>query len=69
MYLIISLNPFFPVPAFALPAFIKQYRGLKLDMCFFAIFTGAAQKRFFVNTPTTLLPLDSSIKVRSLRFF
>ena len=61
-------RPSAPVPAFALPVLMTMARMPKSrarwsrQTC-----TGAAQKRFCVNTPPTAAPSSSSITVRSLR--
>ena len=61
-------RPSSPVPALALPVLTTMARTAAPDanrsrqIC-----TGAAQKRFWVNTPPTLAPSSSRITVRSLR--
>src|SRR5258708_1557694 len=60
--------PVFPVPALALPVLTSRARGaLPEARCSFATCTGAAQKRFCVNTPETRAPSASDIRSRSLR--
>jgi len=61
------------VPAFALPVLTTSARiALPPDLTAarFALltWTGAAQKRFFVNTPATVAPSASFITSTSLRF-
>ncbi len=60
-------RPSAPVPALALPVFTTKARtGWR--KCLLASSTGAAQKRFFVNTPATADPGASRMTSRSLRF-
>src|SRR5688500_14166646 len=60
------LTPSTPVPAFALPVFTTSART-PFFKCRLASSTGAAQKRFRVNTPATAAPAASRITSRSLR--
>ena len=46
----------------------RRARGRRFFRCFFARITGAAQKRFCVNTPATAAPGARRITSRSLRF-
>ena len=60
------------MPAFALPVFTTKARTSKAAFfvaakCSLQICTGAAQKRFLVNTPATLEPAGNSITNTSLR--
>src|SRR5258706_9031066 len=60
--------PVFPVPALALPVLTSSARGVLPEArCSFATCTGAAQKRFCVNTPETRAPSASDMRSRSLR--
>ena len=62
-----SSRPCAPVPALALPVLITSARmPFSLVKCCLAMCTGAAQKRFWVNTAPTLLALLSTISVKSL---
>ena len=64
-----SFKPCWPLPAFALPVLTSNARipsGSK--RCSRAMITGAAQKRFLVNTPATRAPSLSCITSKSLRF-
>src|SRR5262249_37213665 len=66
-----AATPSRPVPAFAQPVFttrarIDPSRSLA-DRCSRATVTGAAQKRFDVNTPATRAPSSSLMTRRSLR--
>src|SRR5258706_4956389 len=64
-------KPSLPVPAFALPVLITSARvdnaGSSVDKCWRVTTTGAAQKRFCVNTPATFAPSASLMTSRSLR--
>src|SRR5258707_1311766 len=61
-------TPIFPVPALALPVLTSNARGgLPEARCSLATCTGAAQKRFRVNTPATRVPSASVMSSRSLR--
>src|SRR5574340_141422 len=60
-------RPSSPVPALALPVLITSARISALARCCLHRMTGAAQKRFCVNTPATRLPGASSISVMSRR--
>src|SRR5690349_1271802 len=63
-----SVIPVFPVPALALPVLTTSPRvALPESRCSFATCTGAAQKRFCVNTPATRVPSASAKSSRSLR--
>src|SRR6267142_5977712 len=63
-----SAIPVLPVPALALPVLTTSARvGLPEARCSFATCTGAAQKRFCVNTPATRAPSASTTRSRSLR--
>ena len=62
-------RPSAPVPALALPVLMTMARmDWPLAKCSRLICTGAAQKRFCVNTPATLAPSSSRNTVRSLRW-
>ena len=58
-------TPSSPVPALALPVLTTS--AVTLFGCFFARRTGAAQKRFWVNTPATAVPGARRMTSRSLR--
>jgi hypothetical protein len=62
-------KPSLPVPAFALPVLISNARmgecKLALARCALATLTGAAQNRFWVNTPATTAPGSSTITTKS----
>ena len=61
-------NPASPVPALALPVLMTKARiGLVPARCIFATCTGAAQKRFVVNTPATVAPSAKRMTSTSLR--
>ena len=61
-------RPSCPVPAFALPVLTTMARtSWPLAKCSRLTCTGAAQKRFCVNTPATAVPSSSRNTVRSLR--
>src|SRR6266581_226522 len=61
-------TPVFPVPALALPVLTSSARGDPPETrCSLATCTGAAQKRFCVNTPETRVPSASVMRSRSLR--
>ncbi len=61
-------RPSAPVPALALPVLTTKARmPLPAARCSRHTCTGAAQKRFFVNTPATALPSASSNSTRSRR--
>jgi 4-phytase/acid phosphatase len=61
-------SPSAPVPAFALPVLISIARiPISRARCSRQTCTGAAQKRFCVNTPPTAAPSSISTTVRSLR--
>jgi hypothetical protein len=65
-------RPVSPVPALALPVLITSARiGLPpapaAARLALLTWTGAAQKRFFVNTPATVAPSASRITSKSLR--
>src|SRR5262245_32129886 len=63
-----SASPAFSVPALALPVLTTSARvGRPEARCSFATCTGAAQKRFRVNTPATFAPSASATTSRSLR--
>src|SRR6267142_3140817 len=63
-----SAIPALPVPALALPVLTTSARvALPEARCSLATCTGAAQKRFWVNTPATLVPSASAMSSRSLR--
>ena len=63
-----SCKPCSPVPAFALPVFTTSARmPLFSARCSFATITGAAQKRFLVNTPAMRAPSHSPMTSKSLR--
>src|SRR5882672_584 len=63
-----SATPVCPVPALALPVLTTSARvGLPEARCALATCTGAAQKRFLVNTPATFDPFASATTSRSLR--
>ena len=63
-----SSRPCWPVPALALPVLITKARmPASAAKCCLAICTGAAQKRFWVNTAPTLLAALSTTKVKSSR--
>ena len=58
--------PSSPVPALALPVLMTRARTPSAsNRCCLQMRTGAAQKRFWVNTAPTVLPLESCIRVRS----
>src|SRR5258706_543364 len=59
-------NPSFPVPALAFPV-LTTSAWTSLRRCCFASTTGAAQKRFWVNTPATVVPAARRMTSRSLR--
>src|SRR5882762_4406806 len=60
--------PASPVPALALPVLTSSARGNPPEARrSFASCTGAAQKRFCVNTPETHVPFASVMRSRSLR--
>src|SRR2546423_2365731 len=59
--------PASPVPALALPVLTRSARGNPEAKCSFATWTGAAQNRFWVNTPETDAPSASVMRSRSLR--
>src|SRR5699024_1358534 len=63
-------SPSDPVPALAMPVLINRYLGVPCAKCRFATVTGAAQKRFLVNTAATELPssISTSTKSRQLCF-
>ena len=62
------LRPSSPVPALALPVLITSARtGCPDSRCARATITGAAQKRFWVNTAVTSAPASSAITSKSLR--
>ena len=62
-------SPSAPVPALALPVLTTMARiALLPAKCSRQTCTGAAQKRFCVNTPATVAPSSSKNTVRSLRF-
>ena len=64
-----SIKPCSPVPALALPVLTSSARIPPGDeRCSRATVTGAAQKRFLVNTPATLAPSHNCITNKSLRF-
>src|SRR6266581_233319 len=61
-------SPSFPVPALAFPVLtMNARRDLPEARCSFATCTGAAQKRFCVNTPATRVPSARVMRSRSLR--
>src|SRR4051812_45387506 len=60
-------TPSAPVPALALPVLTMSARTSFFRL-FFAMITGAAQKRFCVNTPATVVPGARRITRTSLRF-
>ena len=61
-------RPSSPVPAFALPVLTTMARGaLPEARCFLQRMTGAAQKRFSVNTPATVAPGAMRMSSTSLR--
>ncbi|MOA47205.1 hypothetical protein D3C78_1698190 [compost metagenome] len=61
-------RPDSPVPALALPVLITSARICTPASRFcLQICTGAAQKRFCVNTPATVLPLSMRMTSTSLR--
>ena len=61
-------RPSWPVPALALPVLITMARmPCPAAKCSRHTCTGAAQKRFWVNTPPTAVPSSNSTTVRSLR--
>src|SRR5699024_6536592 len=49
-------KPSAPVPALAMPVLTNKYFGVPCCKCCLANVTGAAQKRFWVNTAATELP-------------
>ena len=62
-------SPSAPVPALALPVLITSARTPgPCARCLRHNCTGAAQKRFVVNTPATLVPAGTVTTVRSRRF-
>ena len=62
-------RPSAPVPALALPVLTTMARmPWPAARCSRQTCTGAAQKRFCVNTPATLVPSSSRKTVRSLRW-
>ena len=64
MYMAFAYN----LPALALPVFTSSARGaLPEARCSLATCTGAAQKRFWVNTPQTRALSASDMRSRSLR--
>ena len=63
-----SILPCAPVPALALPVLMMMARTPSSSKrCDLAMWTGAAQKRLVVNTAPTVLPPESTIRVRSAR--
>ena len=63
-----SCKPCAPVPALALPVLMSNARTCApLAKCAWQTCTGAAQNRFFVKTPATVLPASNKIRVKSLR--
>ena len=65
-----AASPAAPVPALAQPVLMTKARmsaPAPAARCSRHTCTGAAQKRFCVNTPPTLAPSSSSITVKSLR--
>ena len=61
-------RPSAPVPALALPVLMTMARiAWPPSKCSRQTCTGAAQKRFCVNTPATVVPSSSRNTVRSLR--
>ena len=60
-------RPSSPVPALALPVLMTMARMSPRARCSRHTCTGAAQKRFWVNTPATLAPGSIRTTVRSLR--
>src|SRR5665811_971439 len=63
-----SCKPCSPVPALALPVLTSSARmPSACARCSRATITGAAQKRFLVNTPATRAPSHNCITSRSLR--
>src|SRR3989338_3814476 len=64
-----SCMPCSPVPALALPVLTSSARMPSgCARCSRATITGAAQKRFWVNTPATRAPSLNCITSKSLRF-
>src|SRR5574344_961797 len=64
----VRCRPSAPVPALALPVLMTKARiCAPACRCSRHTCTGAAQKRFCVNTPATLVPSSSKNTVRSLR--
>lgn len=66
-------RPGSPVPAFALPVFTTSARmpappARTFARCSRHTITGAAQKRFSVNTPATVAPSSTEMTSTSLRF-
>ena len=63
-----SASPAAPVPALALPALTMSARiGERSARCWRQMLTGAAQKRFCVNTPATCVPGARLASSRSSR--
>ena len=62
-----SRRPRSAVPALALPAFTRKYRGAASARCRRATVTGAAQNRFRVNVAAQRDPGESSKSARSSR--
>ena len=63
-----SAMPRSPVPAFALPALTTSARSCPLAArCLRHTITGAAQKRFRVNTPAATVPGSQTTRSTSLR--
>ena len=60
-------RPSSPVPALALPVLMTMARMSPRARCSRHTCTGAAQKRFWVNTPATLAPGSIRTTVRSRR--